>query len=1811
VNRILVSLAGLVMLGIFAWLLISPLLYPRIHVARLPFVEIDLHAAPRIAFTREDTLELTPIGEVGMKTEEGKFPRELENLQNSASLKSLGTRLQAFVEERWGKELLILSVTALGVSDGGEAYLLCSDFDPTKAETGRFSLKALLAEVKACPADLKLVILDAGRLPRDVRLGMAVNEFPRLLEKELLEGEPDPNLWVMTANSALERSHIAPQYRQSVFGYYVAQGLIGWADLNGDQEVTLEEFSSFVAGNVKKFVNTETNSNESQTPYLMWGGAGQVTDLPANKRFDALKAGNRRQVIVPVSRLAMDAQKKAAEEAEAADLKALEEKQKGVAPKAARRGPVRRSPLAYGGITGFGGPGMMAMLGPLAQAEKTEAKAEDTKSEKAEPAEKKAETKEPAKGDEKAEPKTTKKTEPEKGDGKEEPEEKAEPEKKTPAKAPAKSDKPEPAPLPGVAGLRAALNKSWALRDEYLARKERDGWSPVDYAPHLWREFEDLILGYEHLARSGKGLEDNVAENVTAEIEEGYRRLDDLLHDRKPAAGTQEADKISISQRLAQARPKFIEGVDEPRSFAMAERIGWRPGDPRPRDIQQLAADFDFNLARDSRLVTEASDKFFKFVRGPAAREPNLVEIRLATQLGARQSEIDWKLIKKCLETRRLGERVAAQARPFGVSAGVGENWCPTWIKEHVARGDQLSVSAERTLLTSRPNRFPQAESDLDEARREYDTAWRDIEKVREAIQVKDDVIFRLPYYIRWHCAAGLVTGDAKRLGANTPQASDIKRLFPQLQLLIKMQTDPASISMTQLESETAELARRRDVVEQGLRADIDNLLKQPHLDGHIWRCQTLLSTPLLSAKVRQQILAAMETAPPKSDRLHPVTIDLPSGADPRQATLADWQQIYLQAELELATVRLSEFYSTGSKLPLADEFKALYEANQAFTKDPTSPELIDSLWVAYRKYGASLRDYYANLPGRLKALQRQDDEANNRISQEADVRLARQALLVKLDHQLRFVDFRDTPAAQGLDPAESLRRVNLYELFLFNEGRFKAGRNGAEEAERNYLATSEKAYRSQAHSIVETTPIDSTGPTTQIVFEGENAMKIVGETSQLYEVTIRAEGEPRTNAWVVLQYDPDKLEVRSAADQFCFHRHQLDGEPEVARPTPTFVLRNRVSERLKLQVRAKVPSDTPSPLVVRVKADGAYFTHRIEVTLPIPEAVELVVRGTPGTWTQDKKELILHPFPNNPSDYRFDLRNHTTRPRTVKVELMALAANADGKGFATLPFDSDGFLIPGMPEPKVLAMAPKMVLPEDGSPIPIMFPDPPEAKDAPKPDPAAPVVETRPSVASGMVLVITDEANKQRIIKRIELQPQRPSRYIKPKVSYNLNEGRIEIALEPKDDKLRLPPGGSKVVWDTTGQIPDGANVGVEGNIMGPDFGAQLYAEIGPDDDRIVTVNLTVDGCPRAFIYRVRLNERIDDFKLEEDLQQIRIVSPKRELPDNRYPAFKSPVDSIPVEFQVDVPVNAFRSSDDVIEVGIDKDIDREFRRDKPLRFYTDRQVEVLFDKAQSGGRLKLFTKVGDFKVNLATAGLSNLEVGILGRSFIGGKEKWSDEFAEEMHVILDGTKPVIDKVTLALPRVFLGKPVALVVQASDMHSGVDFIELAFDPERLRKFGKAPPIVVRRDPAEPTGSRWKAELPTDGLKAQAYNILIRATDYVGNVSEYKEVPVVLQNEKPDGPAGPVKNENNIVGTVVFGDEKLGDVKMTLVNPAGQPIATTKTDAKGNFTFKDVPAGPYGVRAEGIVKNRIRNVVLPATVVPQPGPETKMRIPLE
>ena len=101
----------------------------------------------------------------------------------------LGDRLSGIVTG--SRDTLILYISAHGVSDDGEPYLLCSDFLFRRQNVaGRYPLAKLFNQVQRCPAKLKLLILDAGGIEYDPRLGMVVNEFPRLVDAQLRTSAP-------------------------------------------------------------------------------------------------------------------------------------------------------------------------------------------------------------------------------------------------------------------------------------------------------------------------------------------------------------------------------------------------------------------------------------------------------------------------------------------------------------------------------------------------------------------------------------------------------------------------------------------------------------------------------------------------------------------------------------------------------------------------------------------------------------------------------------------------------------------------------------------------------------------------------------------------------------------------------------------------------------------------------------------------------------------------------------------------------------------------------------------------------------------------------------------------------------------------------------------------------------------------------------------------------------------------------------------------------------------------------------------------------------------------------------------------------------------------------------------------------------------------------------------------------------------------------------------------------------------------------------------------------------------------------------
>lgn len=124
---------------------------------------------------------------------------------------------------------------------------------------------------RASQGSKKLLILDCNRIGADWSFGVLHNTFAARL-KEVVEeiSEKAPNLAVLNSTSPDQIAWSAPELRGSVFGYYVAGGLRGAADLDDDGQVTMSELHRYLKTEVNLWVTV--NRTDTQTPMLVSSG---------------------------------------------------------------------------------------------------------------------------------------------------------------------------------------------------------------------------------------------------------------------------------------------------------------------------------------------------------------------------------------------------------------------------------------------------------------------------------------------------------------------------------------------------------------------------------------------------------------------------------------------------------------------------------------------------------------------------------------------------------------------------------------------------------------------------------------------------------------------------------------------------------------------------------------------------------------------------------------------------------------------------------------------------------------------------------------------------------------------------------------------------------------------------------------------------------------------------------------------------------------------------------------------------------------------------------------------------------------------------------------------------------------------------------------------------------------------------------------------------------------------------------------------------------------------------------------------------
>lgn len=237
VARLLYSSCLVVLVGVLCWITIPPILHDK-----------EFWLAPWI-FSGYPNGVLPPIS--GQEANEEAIravcsERRTVSLAERDDRKNIENIAATLGQQRLGpSDTLLVYLSVHGISSGGQAYVLCSDYSTVGGLEEAYPLKDLLGQISLLDVATKVVVVDPGRLSCDPRLGILVNEFSRLVPEEL-EAQQDGDLWLLTASGAYEQPYTGSSDAQRHLARQIADGLRGAADKNRDGTIMLGELFEWV-----------------------------------------------------------------------------------------------------------------------------------------------------------------------------------------------------------------------------------------------------------------------------------------------------------------------------------------------------------------------------------------------------------------------------------------------------------------------------------------------------------------------------------------------------------------------------------------------------------------------------------------------------------------------------------------------------------------------------------------------------------------------------------------------------------------------------------------------------------------------------------------------------------------------------------------------------------------------------------------------------------------------------------------------------------------------------------------------------------------------------------------------------------------------------------------------------------------------------------------------------------------------------------------------------------------------------------------------------------------------------------------------------------------------------------------------------------------------------------------------------------------------------------------------------------------------------------------------------------------------------
>jgi hypothetical protein len=1820
-------LALLLGLGaLLAYSLYSPFQHPRTHLVLLTggLTGPARSSAGPMDFVLDDFSAFLPLEPVLYQGPFGAGLTIWGNLRSRDEMRSLGDQIAGLPVLQ--DDVLLVYVSATGIAQDGTPFLVGASNAGSSSGEGefRYPLRSLLQQIQASPARHQLLILDAGRRNFEPRQGMMVNPFPRLLREEV-EKLRDDRLTVLCSHDEQQHSHLSPALRRSVFAHFVSQGLSGGADFNGDRVVSVGELHRYVAQQVGAWVQGNSGGRELQTPFLArWSGGRSVEKVPllatSSLRATDPRDGHRTTVAEnwresQLARSGTSTTRGRANRLVQAQIERV--RPRGRFSQLARYYLPQlwreRSIWFPGGeepesaddqestfIPGSDLPDEDEWDAPVSTSSAADTDSTENSTANS-TGDSNADSDAPRGGSN--------------GGGKREGAESSRESAGTGAAiagtAPA-AENGETEEIPPVEPqvIERLLWEVWSLRDR-LETSPTYPLRPQDYAPQLWRRFQQELLAVERQFRSGPAESRNRLETTLTQWQAELQQLESALNSAPNRPTT-------LLQRLRASHPSLAVPFPLAPTLAMKE-WGAEFGDhPIPDELR------DNQVQLDRWLDNGERQEFNAWVDQLPRDISELAEFRLAIRLRA-CDDLDWTVLQSALRLTREAEQIVTRAV-----------WSTPWLQRQILNADLERQAVQRRLLDQTDRDHQVAGSEIASVLAKYREIDRRRQQLEQARALRNDLLFRFPDYVQW-----LQKTPVIQVGQSLPEprGDDLKQLLGDLTRLSQWLDQVEQESWGELDTLTERLRVRQEELQRPLEIESIRLLTRlPVQAGDSWQMGIYLDHPLARADSRRRLVRTLT----EIDRAWAFDFLLPEPNPhippaPRMAE-EDWQRVEQLMELQAGWLQLAVLHvpSEHPLVAIVDQATARWRRFQSELKNgATSAGDQEEYWKLAAEFGGELRSFQRALPGHLQA----------RMSQPVELDFAQASVS---PNTIRpswwrlsvWLDPREGGVVPDLLPALREKQFSVAEFYLGQFHRVMLERIGQNSEEFEFLTRLANQYSSAIREAIPQMELATIAPQ-HLQVRCPTSLSLVLRQESEIEVTVTNRGAEREAVWLLLDSSDEFIEARRRGDATIpvYRPHEISFDaarravaeksipqllPQLPSKSddadvehqpdsfwqwePSLRLRGGETVTLRLRIRRRSESRHSAQLLL-----GAFSTREatrwsLPIQLPAPRELEVRLTGNPSSWSELDRHWQLHPYPNRISRFQFSLRGPTERERKVEVKLYVppepLPADIPA---AMLPMSAANEWLRDVSLGKPIAEVTDWTLPGDGQwqVIPWQTPEPEPDASAPGGgagnDEVAPVPAAKDDipVRASLLMVVTDLDLQRRMLTRFDVAPQKPSRYLRPQVSYDPSRQRLEVEITPLDREL-LPSGAVRVRAEMVPELPEASLRRLDTLVEAPRYRGHLFAELPAAPQEESWLFLHVDDYPRAFAYRVGRDRYQAD--IPQDDQGLRIHV--QDLPNGT--VYRTPVDRIPVELSVDAPRGAFQSPGDFVEVGLDRMRNRLFTSDRTVRLGTDRRVRVTVPEVSEDGFLSLATEVTDLRVELTETGHQSGQANVLARLMVGGREVWSDP----VEIVLDGSGPRFLTAELTTDDVVaMGSPIGVIARVDDRSlSGVARVEMAIDQERS---GKMP---EERIEAELDGSgAWRADVPTDGISRGAYNLLVQATDRVGNRSDVRRIRIQLVSEEDLKPSAPLRGE--IRGTVLFGRQPREAFPVTLEklpdengegdsageagggsgadsqgDPEPEPIRrATRTDANGLFIFRDLPPGTYQIQAAGIVHNRPRS----------------------